>query len=477
MKAGAGAAILREIDDLPGPRSWPFFGSLLQVDPPRIHQNVEAWARSYGPFFRLRLGRYTLLVVADHEAYAAALRDRPEGFRRIPKLARISDEMGIQPGVFNAEGDDWRRQRRVVMAGFDPRRLKAYFPSLVKVTRRLEARWRRAAATGAPIDLQGDLMRFTVDAISGLAFGNDFNTLESDDDIIQRHLDKIFPAFAHRLIAPVATWRYWKSRADRELERSVAAVNEAIAGFIAAARERLAADPARRENPPNLLEAMIVAADADAEAAWTDRDIAGNVMTMLLAGEDTTANTLAWMIYLLDRHPDQKARAVEEAARLGPVDAWTYERVAAPGYLDACANETMRLKPVAPTLLMQALRDTVIGDVRVPARSVVWGAMRSDNLNERYFPEPQRFDPGRWLGGDPARAASAPSRVSMPFGAGPRVCPGRQLAMLEIKSAMAMLLNTFEIVGVDTPGGGEAVEHLAFTMAPVGLTMRLRVRG
>ena len=104
------------------------------------------------------------------------------------------------------------------MAGFDPRHLRAYFPSLVRVCDRLEGRWQRAAAAGSAIDLQADLMRFTVDAISGLAFGADVNTLESDDDIIQRHLDKIFPAMFRRLFAPFPTWRWYRTRADRELD-------------------------------------------------------------------------------------------------------------------------------------------------------------------------------------------------------------------------------------------------------------------
>ena len=86
------------------------------------------------------------------------------------------------------------------MAGFDPRHLRAYFPSLVKVSERLAGRWRRAADAGAPIDLQGDLMRYTVDTVSGLAFGAEVNTLESDDDVIQRHLDKIFPAIFRRIM-------------------------------------------------------------------------------------------------------------------------------------------------------------------------------------------------------------------------------------------------------------------------------------
>src|SRR5882672_5746750 len=184
---------LRNIADLPGPRGWPVVGNALQIERSRLHQNVEAWGREFGPFFRFRLGRRTLLGVSDHEALSAMLRDRPEGFRRTRHLETIGLEMGLTPGVFGANGEAWKRQRRMVMAGFDPAHVKAYFPSLLKVAQRLRGRWQRAASAGQPIELQPELMRFTVDAIAGLAFGADVNTLESDEEVIQQHLDKIFP--------------------------------------------------------------------------------------------------------------------------------------------------------------------------------------------------------------------------------------------------------------------------------------------
>jgi cytochrome P450 len=468
---------LREIADLPGPPGLPLLGNMLQIDRAHIHQQIEAWARHYGPFFRFRLGRESLLVVADHVAMGIVLRDRPDGFRRTKRLRDVGAEIGLAAGVFSAEGDAWRRQRKMVMAGFDPRHLRAYFPSLVKVSSRLEGRWQKAAAGDAAIDLQADLMRFTVDAISGLAFGADVNTLESNDDVIQRHLDKIFPAMFRRLFSPLPLHRWWKTAADRQLDRSVVEVNVAIDGFVAAARQRLAAEPERRAAPRNLLEAMLVAAD-DPGSGITDAEVSGNVMTMLLAGEDTTANTLAWAIWLLHTHPAclERARAeIDEQA--GPPEQWTPERFASLQYLEACANETMRLKPVAPSLVLQALHDTTIADIRVPAGTLVFGALRSDCLREEYFQAAARFDPERWLRAEPGREAGAANRVSMPFGAGPRVCPGRQLAMLEMKIALATLLGRFDLVSVDTADGKEPDERMSFTMTPSGLTMRLRQRG
>ncbi len=467
---------LREIADLPGPRGLPVVGNLFQIDKAHIHLQVERWSEQFGSCFRFQLGARKIFVVTDHAAVGAVFRDRPEGFRRTQRFGQIAAEIGLKEGVFGAEGEAWRRQRKMVMAGFDPRHLRAYFPSLVKVSARLERRWRLAAASGAAIDLQADLMRFTVDAISGLAFGADVNTLESDEEVIQSHLDKIFPALYRRLLAPLQTWHWWKSAADRELDRSVIAVGRAIDGFIRDARARLDAEPERRAVPHNLLEAMIVAAD-DPGSGITDVEVSGNVMTMLLAGEDTTANTLTWAIWLLTRNPEAlaKARAEVDAVSSGR-SGWTLERLAELRYLEACANETMRLKPVAPFLMLQALRETRIADVRVPAGTLVWAALRTDTVRAEYFPDPTRFDPDRWLNAHAAPSTTSANRVAMPFGAGPRVCPGRQLAMLEIKMALAMLLGAFEIESLVPLHGSEPDERMSFAMSPSTLTMRLRER-
>ena len=475
MNATSTAVAARRLADLPGPRGLPLLGHAHKLRPPRLHRQFEDWCRQYGPFVRMQFLRFPALLVGDHEVLAAVLRDRPERFARPAQTGLVVREMGFETGVFSANGEVWARQRRMVMAGFDPAHVRAYFPALLKVTERLHARWQRAAAAGATLPLQSELMRFTVDAIAGLAFGAEVRTLESDDDVIQRHLDLILPAVFKRALSPVPYWRWFRLPADRRLDRAVVEVKKAIAGFIGQARERLQADPARRAAPPNLLESMIVAAD-ETRSGVGDGDVAGNVITMLLAGEDTTANTLAWMIHLLWRHPEALQRAREEVLRLAPgFDDFSPERLGELDYLEACIHETMRLKPVAPLLAAQALRETLVGDVLVPAGTLVWGVMRHASLSELHFADARAFRPERWLDGGGASAGSA-KRVSMPFGAGPRICPGRYLALLEMKMAAAMLLGRFEILGVDAPGGADPVENLSFTLEPVGLTMRLRER-
>jgi cytochrome P450 len=197
-----------------------------------------------------------------------------------------------------------------------------------------------------------------------------------------------------------------------------------------------------------------------------------------LAGEDTTANTIAWMIYLLWRNPTALARATQEVRRIvGDAAAPTLEEMNKLDFIEACANETMRLKPVATQLAMQALHDTTIGDIQIAAETVVICVMRRDSVSDRHVARAANFEPERWLNEDgPGLEANAAKRVSMPFGAGPRICPGRYLALLEMKMAMAVLLGRFDIDSVDTPDGMEARERLSLTMAPVGLTMRLRAR-
>ena len=409
----------REIDELPAPPGLPILGNLLQVDRARIHQQVERWAKQYGPYFRFQLGNRRILAIADHAAMGTLLRDRPDGFRRTKKLAEISAEIGSAVGVFGAEGEAWKRQRRMVMAGFDPRHLRAYFPSLVAVSERLAGRWGRAADAGTTIELQADLMRYTVDTVAGLAFGAEVNTLESDADVIQQQLDKIFPAVFRRMFAAVPTWRWWKSAADRELDRSVASVGAAIQGFIAAARKRLE-DPARRAAPKNLLEAMIVAAD-DPHSGITPSEVHGNVLTMLLAGEDTTANSLAWAIWLLFEHPECLARARSEIdERVGDPSSWTIDDFARLEYVEACINEAMRLRPVAPFIMLQALRETIVAGIRIPADTLIWGVMRSDSVREEFFVDAPSFRPDRWLGAEGAHGAASGSRC--------RSAPGRASA-------------------------------------------------
>jgi cytochrome P450 len=180
---------------------------------------------------------------------------------------------------------------------------------------------------------------------------------------------------------------------------------------------------------------------------------------------------------LLWQHPDALAKAVAEVRSVcGDARELTIEHMARLDYIEACANETMRLKPVAPHIGFQTLHDTQVGDVHVPAGTMIISVMRHDSDSDEFVRDAAAFSPQRWLDdNNPALNAASAKRVSMPFGGGPRICPGRYLALLEMKMAMATLLGRFDIVSLETPDGKEPRERMALTMTPVGLRMRLRV--
>ena len=457
----------RHLSDLPGPRPWPLLGNLPQLSHTRMHRQVEAWARQYGPLFAMRFATMPVLVVADPILVGGVLRDRPEGFRRPSATAQVAMEMGGRPGLIVAEGAAWRAQRRMVMAALAPHAVKAYFPALVATCLRLRERWRQAAQAGTGIALAVDLKCYSIDIIAGLAFGIEFNTLEHGEHVLQRHMEIILAGVARRSMAPFPYWRYLRLPRERELDASVAALRTAVDQLITGARTRLAAEPARRQHPANLLEAMLCAAQEQGSGV-DDNIVAGNVATMLMAGEETTSSTLAWLLYLLQRNRAALQQAREEVLRLAPDTArCTVEQMDALVYLDACIQEALRLKPATPFIPLEALRDSMVGDVVVPKGGLVWCVMRHDHAT----PPGSDFDPGRWLrqGGD-----AIGKQAAMPFGAGPRTCPGRYLALLEIKVACAMLLATFDIAAIDTADGSEAEEVMGFTMSPEALQMQLR---
>jgi len=468
--AGSTTLALRRLADLPGPRGLPLLGNLHQFDLRRLHQTMEKWARQHGPVYRVNVPTGAFLVVSDPDLVGKVLRERPDTFRRPAVLAAVAAELGAMPGLFDSEGATWRNQRRMVMQAFAPQAVKAYFPSLVEVARRLQRRWEERAAAGQAIDLGADLRLYSVDIVAGLAFGTDVNTIEMGEHPVQRHLDVILQGVARRTMMPFPYWRYVKLPADRRLEGSIAVLRDAVIDLVAQARERMRLDPERAANPPNMLEAMLAAAAEDGSGV-TEAEVAGNVSTMLLAGEDTTSNSLAWLIWLLQRHPEALRRAREEVSHCVPrLEELTIEQLGQLDFLDACVHESMRLKPAAPFISAEALARTTVGDVAIDKGTIVLCLMRDTSPDNPHFENAAQFDPGRWL------QDAVNRKAAMPFGAGPRICPGRYLALLEIKVAMAMLLARFDIASIDTAHGGEPDERVAFAMSPETLHMRLRLR-
>lgn len=196
----AAAITARPFVSVPRPPGLPVLGNALQIKPESFHQQLEAWEQKYGQTFAFRIGARRFLAVSNPDVIAAVLRQRPGIFHRGPRLEQVAKEVGFH-GLFSSNGETWKRQRPMVLAGLDPSHTRTFLPAIADVTARLKTRWELAASSGASIDLLADLMRYTVDATTCLAFGKNLNTLEQGDgDEIQQHLNVIFPALMKRLL-------------------------------------------------------------------------------------------------------------------------------------------------------------------------------------------------------------------------------------------------------------------------------------
>lgn len=469
----AAPARLREIDELPGPRGWPLVGNTLQVDAKNRHQTFERWALEYGPLARVRVAGKQMVLVNDPAIIEYVFRQRPHGFRRGSRLEAVLRELETH-GVFSAEGDSWRSQRKLVMEALAARNVRAFYPRLLEVAGRLLERWRGAAARGDVLDLQQEMMRFTVDVTTWLAFGRDLDAIRRGGDALQGHLETVLEAFPQRLYAVAPVWRWFPTRQERRVRQALAALHAWVDPQIEEIRALQERDPARRESPRNLLEAMVAARQEDG-SGFSNAVLFANALVMLIGGEDTTASTSTWAVHELCDAPAAAATLQAEVDGVfGELQlADTLERLDRLPYTLAVAHETSRLRPVAPLLLFEANTEQHLGGVRFPAGSTVMLLTRLPSVDPALVEDARRFEPARWLDG-PGVARLQRGGLHVPFGSGPRMCPARNLALIEIRLVLSMLYRNFHVQRV-----GESVsvsERSGFTMMPRGVRVRLEPR-
>ncbi len=465
--AAAPASQHRSIAALPGPRGLPIFGNALALQPKRLHLILERWAERYGPTYALRLFHRRVVVVTDRSAIAEALRRRPAIFRRMAVMQNVLQEVGVD-GVFSAEGETWRVQRRSVAQALDASHVRNFFPTLRSVTERLKRRWDAAAQARKPIDVLSDLSLYTVDVTTNFAFGYDMNTLEHAGDVMQGHLARVFPMINRRINLPFPYWRYVKLPVDRAFDRSVEYVRERVREMIEATRGRLAMPRDGDVRPKNFIEAVL-AEEADGVARLSPDELYANAMTILVAGEDTTASALAWSLYLIASHPEVQARLQAEADLVlaGHDVLADLSDIGRLAYHDAVISESLRLKPVAPLLFLEANVATEVADVAIPAGTPVFLVTRPHAL-KRDGANATGFAPEHWLDGSGRRGGD------FAFGAGPRLCPGRNLALVELTVALSMIVKNFAFALPPNEAG--VYEEFSFAMVPRNLHVILRKR-
>lgn len=458
---------MRSIRQLPAPPARSILGHVDYLKRPDIHLQMLHWKERYGLFYRLRLGFTPAMVIADSEWIRTIMKARPDDFRRRSSIESVFQEAGLN-GVFSAEGARWMHQRKLTEPMFQPAHLKHFYPSLRKVTVRLSERFAKLAETGEVVSLVDEFKRYTVDITSLLAFGEDINILEQGENPLSESLRRLFPVINERCGSPIPLWRYIKMARDKQFDASLKLIHGQLNEFICRQRERIEQSPQLMDAPENMLQIMI--AEQQKDGTMTDADILANAFTLLLAGEDTTANTLAWMSFLLCSSPSVEAQVVRECHQatdeVGTGLPWPLPRMP---LLTAVMYESMRLKPVAPLLYLEPIKDTVIADFLIKKGTPLLLMLNASGFEEALFHQPGDFMPERWL-----ERGQASFSDLQPFGGGPRMCPGRSLALMEIKQGFHALCSGFRVEAQQP--ASDVMESFAFTMTPTGFRVRLHKR-
>jgi cytochrome P450 len=469
MNASTNDSAIRSLSDLPSPRGLPLLGNALQMDPPRLHLIFEKWAEEFGSVFTIGLGPKRVFVCSDADLLQTALRERPDRYRRFSPIESVSEEMKAN-GVFSVEGEGWRPQRRLVMQALATKNFGSFFPTLKGITERLHKKWEHSAITGQVVDMAQDLVRFTVDATTALAFGEDPNTIEESGNVIQEHLAEIFPTMMKRINAPIPLWRYFKLPSDRKFDRSLHAIHRHVESLIERSRRRMREQPS--DSPRNLLEAMLDAASLP-DSGITDEVIVANVMTLLLAGEDTTAHSLAWTMFFISQDMSLQSRLHKASAdAFGSLQICpAFEDIKKLDLFESVTQEASRFKPVVPLMYLEPVVDVVLGNVSLPSGTPLFFMLRPSMLDSRHFGRPDEFLPERWSPGH-LEVQPHDSKAYAQFGAGPRVCPGRYLAAIEMRLVLSMLSRNFSLELATSPDSIK--EIAAFTMMPNTMPVRLK---
>jgi cytochrome P450 len=469
MNASSNDRVIRSLSDLPSPRGLPLLGNMLQLDLPRLHLIFEKWAAEFGSIFTIGLGPKRVFVCSDADLLQIALRERPERYRRVSSVESISKEMNAN-GVFSVEGEGWRPQRRLVMQALASRNFSSFFPILKEITERLHKKWEHSAKAGQVVDMTHDLVRFTVDATTALAFGEDPNTIEESGNVIQEHLAEVFPMMMKRINAPIPLWRYFKLPSDRKFDRALEAIHAHVELLIERSKKRMREQPSASSR--NLLEAMLAAASLP-DSGITDDVVVANVITMLLAGEDTTAHSLAWTVYFVSQD-----KGLQSRLHLVSMDAFgssqvcpAFEDIKKLDLFESVTQEASRFKPVVPLVYLEPVVDVVLGNVSLPAGTPLFFILRPSMLDSKSFGRPHEFLPERWSAGH-LEVQPHDSKAYAQFGAGPRVCPGRYLAAIEMRLVLSMLSRNFSMELATSP---ESIKEIAaFTMMPNTMPVRLK---
>ncbi|HVP50381.1 MAG TPA: cytochrome P450 [Candidatus Bathyarchaeia archaeon] len=434
----------------PGPRGRRYLKSPLMGGlGPLV--NLPRLAGLYGDVVFWRFLHLSSYLFTQPDAIESVLVTKYRCFNKGIGVRANSELFGN--GLLTSEGDFWLRQRRLSQPAFHRTRIAAYAEIMADEAIRMMARW----SDGQELDIHREMMATTLAIATRTLFGVDLGLKMA---VVAAAMDAFI-----RQNAGLSVWRLFfklPTPSRKRFLRGVQELDEIVYGII---RERRA-----NRMGEDLLSDFLRAQDEDG-SSMTDKQLRDEVMTMLLAGHETTALALSWAWYLLAKHPDEQAKLHAEldlvlAGRTPSAGAVPQLPVA-----NKVVRETMRLYPPAWVMSRQAVEDVEVGGYTVPAGSNVIVSQWVTHRDARFFPEPESFRPDRW---SPESEQSLPKFAYFPFGGGPRSCIGNNFALLEATVLLAAVAQRYNVSLVP---GARVTPLPSITLRPAnGVWLKLRSR-
>lgn len=407
----------------------------------------------HGDVARFQLGPIRVVVLRHPDHVAHVLQRNHRAYDKSSRGYQVMRQV-FGTGLLTSEGDYWKKQRRVVQPTFHRRYVEGFAAAIDAEATAMLDRWRGRPQIHAHDEMTETTMRIVVKTLFGME-------LDADIARLSRALDGMTVALRDHIIHlrlpfSVPTPRNLRQRAH------IKVVDGIVSDLI---------DKRRRAPSDDLLSMLMAARDPETGEAMTDEQLADEVLTLFLAGHDTTANTLSWAVYLLSRHPAVRRRLADEVDEVvgdGPV---TVEALRELRYTRAVICEVLRLYPPAWTIPRRATADDVIGGFRIREGDNVLAMPYVVHRHPRFWPNPEGFDPERFIDGPPTGAAKL---SYFPFGAGPRLCVGKALAEMEAAIVVARIARRCRL---DLVSGQRVAPRSAITLKPsTRLAMRLSWR-
>jgi cytochrome P450 len=387
---------------------------------------MTRWAREYGDLVSARFGSRPV-VFANHPGLVEeVLVNQNRKFIKHFRLRRTRRALGL--GLLTSEGEFWRSQRKLAQPAFHRERIAAYARLMVDYTERMLQSW----ADGQVRDVQDDMMRLTLEIVSKTLFDAEISGDSADASVAMETLMRSFIARTGSLITPP----HWvPTRLNLRVEHAIRRLERILLAVIADRRTR-------GEDRGDLLSMLLHAQDEESGRRMSNQQLRDEVMTLFMAGHETTANTLAWTWFLLSGHPDVEARLHAELD-LGLGDRLpTVADLARLRYTDSVINETLRVYPTVWMIGREAVEPVELGGYRLAAGTTVFMPQWVVHRDGRWFDEPEVFRPERWEDGLIQRI---PRYAYFPFGGGPRICIGNQFAMMEATLILATIARRFRL--------------------------------